>query len=339
MRRLERLAERRIDPMVEKAQLLTEAYRRMEQSEAIRYAIGAMQPIDPEYTANTFSEGDRVKNQLATRLTAPREFRYQGSTSHDTHIKARSDIDLLVLRTDWIMLKLPLIPEAPYSGDIFQDMRDMRGEAETAVATAFPKAKVDTSGGKAIVVDGGSLRRTVDVVPAVWLDTEEYLRDGDETYRGVEVFDRGTSTFIPNYPFLFNARIEQKDRQTAGGMRKAARLMKSLKYDSEGRLTMSSYNIVSIAWNMPKGTVAWVKPYELAIVEGCWLYCQVLKEDPIQRASLDVPDGSRKVFGGDAGATVAQLDQLTAELTTLRTDIAHENARSFTKLYEARVDY
>lgn len=95
--RLERLEARRTDPLVKEARLLNEVYGRIAQSESVRYAIGAMQPIDPEYTKNTYREGDRVRNQLETNLSMVCEYEYQGSVTNDTHIRARSDIDLLTL--------------------------------------------------------------------------------------------------------------------------------------------------------------------------------------------------------------------------------------------------
>ena len=65
--RLARLQARRTDTFeagMMKSAGANEVYERMqESSSAIKYAVGAMQPIDPNYTANTYAEGDRVKNQ------------------------------------------------------------------------------------------------------------------------------------------------------------------------------------------------------------------------------------------------------------------------------------
>ena len=92
MGRLERLEQRRLDSSVlVKASMANEVYREIRESESVRYAIGAMQPIDPEYTRNTFLQGDRVKSQLKERLAQECEFEYQGSTTTDTHIKVFND--------------------------------------------------------------------------------------------------------------------------------------------------------------------------------------------------------------------------------------------------------
>ena len=55
MSRLDNLNSRRIDPLVESAKLLNESYRGIAQSDSVKYVIGSMQPIDPEYTKNRFS--------------------------------------------------------------------------------------------------------------------------------------------------------------------------------------------------------------------------------------------------------------------------------------------
>ncbi|MBX3368618.1 MAG: hypothetical protein KF912_15015 [Phycisphaeraceae bacterium] len=338
MRRLDRLEQRRYDQAV-RASLAGEIYRRMKDSESVRYTIGAMQPIDPEYTKNTFAQGDRVKSQLQERLRTEADYEYQGSVTTDTHIKARSDIDLLVIRKGWVWLEPSQTPPSPYQGDPAADMRQMRGEAVAALRAAFPQASLDDSVSTALKLSGASLTRVVDVVPASWYDTNEYLRTNDRTYRGIKVFNKITGEFVANTPFLLKRRIEEKDQATRGGFRKAARLMKSLMYDSDGRVDMSSYNIVGIAYNIPSDLLQHQTPRELALLEACFEFCTLIEGNPSARDTLRVPDGSRTVFGSGQGATVAQLRAMTKELADLRHDVLNENVRSFKRLAEARVEY
>src|SRR5678816_1615941 len=117
MRRIEKLERRRIDdsPMV-RASLSQEVYKSIKDSESVRYAIGAMQPIDPDYTQNTYDQGNRVKSQLQQRLAIDCDYEYQGSVTTDTHIKARSDIDLLVVRKGWWWVDPPQESKSPYQG-------------------------------------------------------------------------------------------------------------------------------------------------------------------------------------------------------------------------------
>ncbi len=335
--RLEKLSARRIDASITTARLLNEAWRTIHESESVRYVIGAMQPIDPEYTSNTFAQGERVKNQLKERLSTTCDYEYQGSTTNNTHIKAASDIDLLVLTQKFWTLEPPQVPSNPYTGDPVQDLLELRTESIAALNSAFPKANVDSAGSKSIVITGGSLTRKVDVVPSNWFDTNEYARTQLKVVRGVQILDAYAKTRIKNTPFLHNASIDRRDAETGGGLRKAARLMKSLKYDSES-IELSSYDLVSIACNIRAHRLSVPKERELSILGTCLDFGRSLQADATLRGGISVPDGHRKVFG-DGYATVPGLNQLVSELERLAADVLNENQRSFKKLAEARVEY
>jgi hypothetical protein len=298
-----------------------------------------MQPIDPEYTKNTFAQGDRVKNQLKERLTQPCDYEYQGSTTTDTHIKARSDIDLLMIYTGWTWLEAPQVPASPYKGDPKDDIRKLRSDAAAALRLAFPQAEHDDKGSRAIRLSGASLTRQIDVVPASWYDTNEYTRTKDRVFRGVKVFDANRGEFKANTPFLHKRRIEERDQETRGGLRKAIRLMKTLMYDSDGRANISSYNICGIAFNIAPANLAVQRPRELAILEACHEYCQRLLLDTTERDRIVVPDGHLKVFGCEDGATMVQLAAMAKEISDLRAEILRDNARSIRQLVEASVQY
>jgi hypothetical protein len=336
--RLERLGSRRIDPNIKSAKLLNESWRSIAQSESVRYVVGAMQPIDPEYTKNTYAQGERVKNQLQQRLAQACDYEYQGSTTNDTHIKAASDIDLLVLTQQFWTLESPQQPTNPYTGDPVQDLIDLRSAAVTAIREAFPTVSIDVSGAKSISLTGGSLTRDVDVVPANWYDTNQYAANNKEKmYRGVQIVDVKSKERINNTPFLHNAWIQYRDSQTGGGLRKAARLMKSLKYDSES-IDLSSYDLVSIAYNMPDAGLVVPKGQELMLLGACVDFVRNVQASQVLQDSIVVPDGHRKVFAA-GHATAAGLGQLSSELKRLAADVLSENQRSFKKLAEARVEY
>ena len=74
--------------------LRKEAFAGIEEDDAVKYLVGAMEPIDPAYTKKTFEEGDRVRNQIASGLSRESltaEYEYQGSAVKNTHIQAYSD--------------------------------------------------------------------------------------------------------------------------------------------------------------------------------------------------------------------------------------------------------
>lgn len=158
-----------------------EVYRKIQEDDAVRYAIGAMQDIDPEYTKNTFAEGERVKNQLNKAINSNSirtEFEYQGSVTNNTHIKAYSDIDLLTIHSAFVSLKPPLEPSSHYAGDVLDDLLSLREDSYQCLRSAFYEARVDNSGSKAIALSGGSLRRKIDVIASNWLLTSESEASG-----------------------------------------------------------------------------------------------------------------------------------------------------------------
>lgn len=337
MTRLERAIARRTDDLVEKARLVDEGYRHLAQSESVRYVVAAMQPINAAYTKNTYDQGDRVCNQLQRCLATSCEYEYQGSVINDTHVKARSDIDVLLLTGRFETLERPQVATYPYDGNVVQDLIDLREDAIACLENAFPEAKVDSSGSKSITVQGGSLRRKIDVVPSNWYNTNEYAATRNKVFRGVQILDAVTRERLKNTPFLHNERIDRRDRRTGGGLRKAARLMKSLKYDTE-TVDLSSYDIVSIAYNIPDWQLSVPRNEELRILDVCLEFCVRLVREDAERMAIDVPDGHRKVFA-PGHATVDGLRQLAIELVELKQDVLEENDRSFAKLSEARIDY
>jgi hypothetical protein len=339
MSRLEKLYARRTDDLIELSEPIYESFKSINQSESVKYVIGAMQPIDPRYTRNTYKQAERVSDQLKNRLDERScDFKYQGSVTNDTHIKAKSDIDLLVITGKFVTLEYPQVPPNPYKGNPVDDLLSLRADAETCLQLAFPKAEIDTSGNKSIAIEGGSLTRKVDVVPANWFETNEYSETNDESFLGVSILDKSVPTRITNTPFLHNARISNKDDRTLGGLRKACRLMKSLKYDYD-HIDLSSYDIVSIAYNIPDEYLYHPKGSELKILAQCLSYCHYLINNQLYRDSIEVPDQSRKVFK-EGHATLDGLQSLYAELVNLANDVINENHRSFKNLNEARtIDY
>jgi len=152
------------------------------------------------------------------------------------------------------------------------------------------------------------------------------------------VFDSKANIRIENRPFLHNAKIDQRDRLLKGNVRKVARLLKSLKYDADTEVNMSSYDITSIAYRMPDDLMRPGHGAELLLVENTRGFLRLLLDDSARRSSLKVPNEMRSIFSSD-GASVEGLNQLYKEIQELEDDIAKGLSRSFRKLAEARISY
>jgi len=341
MARLDKLRSRRIDPQQILVKATNEIYERLQEDDAVKYALGAMQPIDAEYTRNTFTESERVQDQLTAgyeRNSLKVDYKHQGSVTCDTHIKAHSDIDLLVVETRFISLEHPLQPVTPYQGDPLQDLIELRTTAEQTLRTAFPAATVDCTRGKAISLSGGSLRRKIDVVLSSWLDTPEYKDGQGEHFRGVSVLDKLAKTRVGNKPFLHNHRIDERDIGEHGHLRKVIRLLKSLKYDADQQPNFSSYDIAALAWAAPPKFWAVEPQQELLLVDQSCKWLDYVSQESEYAKKLLVPNGTRKIFA-DNGATFLGLNELRREVHGLRADIENGLARSFRKLQETRIAY
>lgn len=336
---LGQMRARRVDTF-EKTATLNEAYdsdRLRGEGTAVKYAIGAMQPIDKQYTDNTYREGDRVKNQLE-KAELVCDFAYQGSVTSDTHIRAHSDIDLLTLTCKFVTVDAAGPVTDPYPGNPIDDLLLLRRESITVLRARFPEASLDQSGAKCISISGGSLRRKIDVVSSNWRNTQRYDSTGRSVFRGVDVLDCRAKSTIRNLPFLHNERIRDNDGLTNGGLRKAIRLLKSLRYDAEKIPDISSYDIAAIAYTMDNNALSVLRGAELILVERCKSHLDKIAADSTYREGLAVPNGTRKIFGSD-GATVKGLTELRQEVDRLLHEIKNDLQRSFRNLAAARIEY
>lgn len=339
--RLQRLQSRRIDPSIRVGEL-NEAYKRLSTEEtAVRYAIGAMQPIDPAYTRNTIEERDRVEKQLAGGYKAANldvEFDYQGSVTNDTHIRAHSDVDLLTVEKRFFEVQPPNKPVSPYKGDTVADLRELRRTAASTLGAAYPTAVVDVTGSKAVKISGGSLRREIDVIASNWWHTVEYRQNWQKHSLGIEILDNDKGIRIPNKPFLHNKLVQDRDVSSSGGLRKVIRLLKSMKYDSDERIDLSSYDIAGIAYNTPDHQLISRVGQDLMLVKNCQTYLHELVVDRTRRESLETPNRMRRVFCPE-GASETGLRQISTALDLLVQEIEQGLTRSFRRLAEARVAY
>lgn len=305
-----------------------EAYESRAKTEAIKYALGAMQELEAKYTRISIEEGDRVREQLRVGLSnagIPVTFEYQGSVPLNIHIRFSSDIDLLVLHAGFVTIDWSGSQAQNYtvSGtNVLGKMLELRKRCEEILEAKFPAADVDKTGAKSIALTGGSLRRKVDVVPSHWHDTAAYQASHNKRDREVKVLDKKELSLIFNRPFLHMDQIEQKDQRTNGGVKKLIRLLKTLKSDSTRKIELSSYDIAALVWSMDDSMLT--KPYylELSLIAEIQRYLQLLIDHPTYAFTLDVPDQSRKIL--DTVEKFQTLKCLKIEIDTLANDIAHE---------------
>lgn len=344
--KVERLKSRRkgsievagMDALLESTQVLVNRSRQQEVWEsraanksATKYAIGAMQEVDPVYTRVSIETGERIENQLSKRLTAEgisADFRLQGSVPLNIHIKGVSDVDLLVIELQILMYDSHGARASTYTNprnDSLDVLHRLRKVSEDILEDAFPRAFVHKENAKSIKVTGGSLARDVDVVPAIWWDTASYQNTQLESDRGVAILDKNIPKKIYNTPFLHIKLITSRCQQTFGGFRKSIRLLKNVKADAEedGKsINLSSFDIASIMYHCDIARLQKGYFYELAILSETQYWLDYLWNNFEYAKTLYVPDGTRKIFDNDEKRN--DLMKLSLEIDDLLKEVAKE---------------
>lgn len=285
-----------------------EDHERINESVAIKYVIGSMAPVSQESTDISIAEGKRVASNLISRLQTAgisTEMRLQGSVALNIHIEGHSDVDMLVLKTDFITVDSPVVDPSKYqfntSGKSMVDaLKELRDESEEKLSNAFYKATVDVSKGKCISLSDGSLQRKVDIVPASWHDTVEYQRDRQEHFRAVNVYDKKEHKLHENKPFLHIRRINDRDAWYSGNLKKVIRLMKNIiadmpEYKKTKVKKLSSYDIAGIAYAMDKKLACSIL-FPLTLLDNLRNFLMFLVAINEGRDLVYVPDGTRRVF-------------------------------------------
>lgn len=297
------------------------------------FALGAMQEVDPTYTRISIETAERVSNQLSKRTSGNLEFELQGSVPLNVHIRGVSDVDLLAIEADFHTydargyMSTSGQYRSPTSRTSVGVLTARRGEISKALRDAFPAATIDTSGSKAIKLQGGSLARPVDVVPSHWHDTITYQASGQKHDRAVTILDSHKSMTLENWPFLHINKVCERCDSTGGGLRKSIRLCKNLKaeLEAEGQsITISSFDIASMMYHANMSSLSAGSFYELAILAETQRHLDYLWNNKEEARRLVVPDGSRFIF--DTEEKFTGLLHLSVAMDSLLREVAKEQS-------------
>lgn len=305
-----------------------EAYEK-EQGTFTKYILGALRPVGRQYTQKLIEQGDRIENQLKKgleELYPGLEFRRQGSVSNHTHIRYSSDIDVLAIIDKFYSLEHPQEPSFLYEGEPKDDLLNLRNHCHSYLSSAFPAAEVDNTGSTAISIEGGSLYCKVDIVPSNWFNSNDYANYGVEIYRGVQVLDKKAMVRNRNFPFLFNYRIDEKDKSRNGLTRMLIRLLKTLRADSDDSgilIDFSSFDICSVVYRYPDNLLVKDLRLPLDILKNLLSWMDIIIQSSEIRAGLKVVDDSRKIF--DEFGKVSEFKKLRSELSLLYEGAMQEN--------------
>ncbi len=307
---------------------VTESYRSKTRSKSFQYALVSMQEVDAQYTAISYREAERVAKQIDSGLLKRGQavtIELQGSLPLNVHLRRVSDVDMLVWPLGYFVFDGYGVAASTYivsTKNAASEIATLRSECCSVIRSAFPAAKVDDSGGKCIKVSEGSLLREIDVVPSVLYKTSTYQRTNNDEDRGVQIYDKKAPALITNYPFKVRALINAKDGRTGGGCKKAIRLLKNMKEDSDTTIALSSFNIMSLVFAMQDNDLVHSSYYEGKIVASLQNWFFTLAHDELYLRKLDTVDGSRKIV--QSAADITAVAQISEELNVLVLRIAEE---------------
>lgn len=329
---------------------LTESYRselgQIAYKNALQYIRRAMHGVEPEYTERTKEAGKRVKENLENKLSN-KSYRYQGSVMTNTHIKAYSDIDLLVIEEKFFsysrqrieevlskssysekhLFKLKEVIESPpYIGDALEDLRVLRLNCEDVLTGIYLNTNINEA--KCIKVVHTGLGRKIDVVIANWYHNVEYILNSEDTYKAIQVYDKHKhKKGKVDYPFLSIDRINTKGSETNGRLKKMIRFLKTVKGDSAIDITLTSFDINAICYDIDVNIYKYKSYYELLPI----IYIQIDKviNDFSYRYNLKSVDGYEYIFRQEDGVSVnnekvEELKKLQNEVILIIQDIEGE---------------
>lgn len=305
---------------------VVKSYGGKTKSKSFQYALISMQEVDKQYTDISYREAERVAKQLDSGLLRHGKavtVELQGSLPLNVHLRRVSDVDMLVWPIGFCIYDRFGVAASTYTSSpntAESEIPALRSQCVKVIQASFPAAKVDDSGAKCITVSEGSLLREIDVVPSVLYETAQYQSTQNDDDRGVKIYDKKAQVTITNYPFKVRALINAKDGRTAGGCKKAIRLLKNMREDSDTSIALSSFNIMSLVYAMTDSSLIHQFYAQGKIVSSLQEWFYMLANNEAKLKALDTVDGSRKIV--QSLADITAVAQLAGELDTLLCNIA-----------------
>lgn len=285
-----------------------EAYERLAESSGVKYAIGAMSPVSQKSTDICIEEGNRVADTLISMLSTSgieASKAMQGSVPLDIHIEGHSDVDMLIILQNTILIETPTRPGTNYSPckdnrPVEDQVQELRISSENKLVSRYHQADVDCSNNKSISLENGSLQRKVDIVPSCYYHSHTYQDTEHEHEKGIHIYHKSDHELIGNFPFKHIHNVNLKDQKYSGNLKRVIRLMKNVvadmpDYKKIKAKKLSSYDLAGIAYHMNESLS--VPNYQLlSLVEKTRVHLEILSAVKEHRESLDVPDKTRKIF-------------------------------------------
>lgn len=318
---LENLLGRRYDEALRES-IVSDAFEESEYADCLKYALEAMQEIDPSYAYKTFHITKRIQEKISRAFEAINlsvDFRYQGAIQTETHVVLYGGVELLVLARSydnkpWMVVhKLAREVMEVLTGDISFKQVDYSSKLDIKLTTMKPTCEVK-------------------ILPAVWLENPEYKTSKREIDRGICEYNLLKKTRRRYLPFLNIARINSKDTRCNGGLKKMIRLLCSLQRDSQAKIDLNNYQISSMLYAIPEKQLKFNPEYSLSLIGVVSAQLNRIISDKNYREKLISPSEKELVFGPNSPQK-EDIQNLKAELDSLVADVQGELKKEGKTLY------
>ncbi len=324
---LENLMKRRYDEALRES-ILSDAFEECEYPAPLKYTLEAMEEIDPSYSYKTFHITKRIQDRLSKvfkEINLKADFRYQGPIQTETHIVLYGGVELIVLthpqdKKPWLLIN-QIANEAMgiLTGDPTLKEVDYSNKVRIKLATSKPKCEIR-------------------ILPALWLDNNEYLDTKREIDRGICEYNLVRKTRRRYLPFLNIARINYKDNLCNGGLKRMIRLLLSLQRDASEKIDLNWYEISSSLYAIPDKQLVFDENYSLRLLGVVSDQFKKIIADKSYREHLLSPSGKELVFGKRQHLTEAAIN-LKRELDHLIADLNEELRQDGNKDISSEVRY
>lgn len=324
---LQNIQNRKFDGALNES-LTTKSFSSTDIPENIKYLWESMQEIPAKSNAKTIDAGEKVKTHLEQELKLHfnRDYRTQGSVTTKTNIAVHSDYDLLTIVGKYHYVAPPLTVTNPYTeSNADTDIKELRSQAETILKKWYDEVEPK---GKSIKIFNKALYRYVDVVCGFWNNTIDYEQTGSEVNRGIYLYDFDLKRKKSDYPFSHIYYVNQKGDHTNDGSRKAIRLLKNVKNDSDVKIELSSFALTTIVHSIDNKKLFYTTGSELSITQTISDQLDILINDPSYRSKVQSPNRTEAPLTED---TVPEMQKMKNDLDAILKDSVRELSSPFIK--------
>lgn len=238
---VENLKGRRYDEALQEP-VLSEAFDQSNYPDSLKYTLESMLEIDAAYAYKVYANSRKIHEKIAKELSKRGydvDYRYQGALKTYTNIRLYGDVEIIVLKKN--------VSDKPHL-----DMQSLAGEL-LDILTGDPNFKtLDYSDKTRIRITAMKPTCEIDVLPSIWVNSAEYVKTKNEIYRGIAEFDFRNKKVKKYLPFLNIARINARDQHTSGNFKSLARLLKTLRADSQDKIDLKDSEINGILYALSK---------------------------------------------------------------------------------------